>query len=161
MEVKKNNCTVIYTDGACKGNPGEGGWGVFIILDNNIRKEFFGYEKITTNNRMELMAAIKALKFFKKSQRLIINTDSNYLKQGITEWINTWKKNNWNNKQNKPVKNIDLWKRLDFLHHFHEVKWNWVKAHDGNFGNEKADMLANKAIILKDTSIQSVGHDFD
>ncbi len=149
MEEKKNNHTIIYTDGACKGNPGEGGWGAYIILNNSIKKEIFGYESNTTNNRMELTAAIKALDYFKDRQKLEIITDSTYLKQGITAWIKSWKQNNWINKQKKAVKNVDLWKKLDSLNSFHKVSWHWVKAHNGNFGNEQADMLANKAIELK------------
>ena len=99
---------------------------------------------------MELTAAIESLNFFKESKELNIFTDSNYVKQGITNWIVSWKENNWSNKQKKPIKNIDLWKKLDYLNSFHKVKWYWVKGHDGNFGNEKADMLANKAIELKE-----------
>ena len=152
MEEKKNLIT-IYTDGACKGNPGEGGWGVYIILSDTSKKEFFGYESSTTNNRMELTAAIEALKYFKDSKELEIYTDSNYLKQGITVWIKSWKQNNWKSKQKKSVKNVDLWKKLDFLNNYHNIKWNWVKAHDGNLGNEKADMLANKAIYLKKSNL--------
>ena len=105
MEEKKNLIT-IYTDGACKGNPGEGGWGVYIILSDTSKKEFFGYENSTTNNRMELTAAIEALKYFKDSKELEIYTDSNYLKQGITVWIKSWKQNNWKSKQKKSVKNV-------------------------------------------------------
>lgn len=146
--IEKKNRISIYTDGACKGNPGPGGWGVLIIGDN-VREEFFGYEKLTTNNRMELIAAIKALNYFSNCQEIILYTDSTYLKLGITDWIKTWKKNDWKNKQKKNIKNLDLWKKLDFLNNFHNVNWNWVKAHDGNPGNEKADLLANKAIALK------------
>tara|TARA_B100000029_G_scaffold344739_1_gene337197 strand:- start:860 stop:1315 length:456 start_codon:yes stop_codon:yes gene_type:complete len=146
--IEKKNRICIYTDGACKGNPGPGGWGVLIIGDN-VREEFFGYEKLTTNNRMELIAAIKALNYFSNCQEIILYTDSTYLKLGITDWIKTWKKNDWKNKQKKNIKNLDLWKKLDFLNNFHNVNWNWVKAHDGNPGNEKADLLANKAIALK------------
>ena len=153
MEEKKNNNIIIYTDGACKGNPGEGGWGVYIVENSSTHKEIFGYESNTTNNRMELTAAIEALKCFKNNQELEIFTDSNYLKQGITVWIKSWKKNNWINKQKKVIKNIDLWKKIDFLNNFHQVKWNWVKAHNGNYGNEKADMLANKAINLKKNNL--------
>ena len=149
MEQEKKETITIYTDGACKGNPGEGGWGAYIILNSSSKKEIFGYEISTTNNRMELTAAIQALKLFKDKEYLKVYTDSNYLKQGITLWINSWKKNNWNNKQKKLVKNVDLWKELDFFNNYHNIKWYWVKAHDGNFGNEKADMLANKAIDLK------------
>ena len=149
MEQEKNNHIIIYTDGACRGNPGEGGWGVYIIVNHTTKKELFGYEENTTNNRMELTAAIESLNFFKESKELDIFTDSNYVKQGITNWIVSWKKNNWSNKQKKPIKNIDLWKKLDYLNSFHKVRWYWVKGHDGNSGNEKADMLANKAIELK------------
>ena len=147
MEEKKNN--IIYTDGACKGNPGDGGWGVFIITKNKKEKELFGYEAFSTNNKMELTAAIKGLEYFNDPEKIILFTDSIYLKQGITIWIKAWKKNNWKNKQNKVVKNLDLWKKLDFLNSFHEVDWNWVKAHNGDYGNEKADRLANIAISLK------------
>ena len=146
MQEKKNY--VIYTDGACKGNPGHGGWGVYIKLKDESVKELFGYEKLTTNNKMELTAAIKSLEYFKYQENITLFTDSNYLKQGITIWINSWKKNNWKNNQNKTIKNLELWQRLDYLNQFHNVEWNWVKAHDGNFGNEKADQLANKAIEL-------------
>ena len=139
----------IYTDGACSGNPGIGGWGA-VILENNKEDKFLnGGHDHTTNNRMELTAAIQALKLFKDKEYLKVYTDSNYLKQGITLWINSWKKNSWNNKQKKLVKNVDLWKELDFFNNYHNIKCYWVKAHDGNFGNEKADMLANKAIDLK------------
>ena len=147
MEEKKN--IIIYTDGACKGNPGDGGWGVYIITKNNTEKELFGYENFTTNNKMELTAAIKGLEYFKNPEKITLFTDSIYLKQGITIWIKAWKKNNWKNKQNKVIKNLVLWKRLDFLNEFHEIDWNWVKAHNGDYGNEKADELANKAISLK------------
>lgn len=147
MAEKKK--VIIYTDGACKGNPGKGGWGVFIINEDTIKKELFGYEELTTNNRMELLAAIKALDYFKKPMEIKLFTDSNYLKQGITIWINGWKQNNWLNKQKKNVKNIDLWKKLDYLNNIHQVSWIWVKAHVGNPGNERADLLANKAIDLE------------
>ena len=140
--------TIIYTDGACKGNPGPGGWGAYIISESNLKKELFGYDKITTNNRMELTAAIKALEYFQECKKIHLFTDSNYLKQGITIWIKAWKNNNWKNKQKKNVKNSDLWKKLDHLNNYHTINWNWVKAHNGNPGNEKADFLANKAIEL-------------
>ena len=144
MEEKKK--PLIYTDGACKGNPGPGGWGALIITEDKVEKEIYGYERLTTNNRMELTAAIKALDYFKDSIELVLFTDSLYLKQGITIWIEAWKKNNWKNKQKKNIKNLDLWKKLDSLNIFHNIDWSWVKAHDGNPGNEKADKLSNKAI---------------
>ena len=150
MEEKKK--PLIYTDGACKGNPGPGGWGALIITEDKVEKEIYGYERLTTNNRMELTAAIKALDYFKDSIELVLFTDSLYLKQGITIWIEAWKKNNWKNKQKKNIKNLDLWKKLDSLNIFHNIDWSWVKAHDGNPGNEKADQLANKAIELQNTN---------
>ena len=134
----------IYTDGACKGNPGCGGWGVFIIENNN-KIELSGSEPYTTNNIMEMTAAIKALEYYKSKKLITIFTDSNYLKLGITEWIFNWKKNNWLNKNKKPIKNKALWLNLDSLTSFHDVKWHWVKAHDGNPGNERADYLASSA----------------
>tara|TARA_A100000164_G_C21558065_1_gene608235 strand:+ start:178 stop:639 length:462 start_codon:yes stop_codon:yes gene_type:complete len=146
MEEKKSDKINIYTDGACKGNPGPGGWGVFIIYKNNKTKELYGYEKNTTNNRMELVAAIKALEFIELKEQIILHTDSTYLKQGITVWIQSWKRNNWKNKQKKDIKNLDLWKKLDTLNNFDIIDWKWVKAHDGNPGNEKADSLANDGI---------------
>ena len=151
MEEKKKFIS-IYTDGACRGNPGPGGWGVLIILDNNIKKELFGFEELTTNNRMELKAAIKALNYFNENKEIVLFTDSNYLKQGITTWIKAWKNNNWKTAQKKKIKNIDLWIELDEINNFHTVDWKWVKAHVGNPGNEIADMLANKAIDLKKIS---------
>ena len=146
--IEKKNSKIIYTDGACKGNPGIGGWGVYISMENNKTKELFGYEKLTTNNKMELTAAIKGLEYFKTPEDIALFTDSNYLKLGITIWIDKWKKNNWKNKQNKNIKNPDLWKKLDHLNNFHRVTWNWVKGHSGDFGNDKADKLANKGINL-------------
>ena len=122
---------------------------MLIIAEDKTEKEICGYEKLTTNNRMELTAAIKALDYFQNSKELVLFTDSNYLKQGITVWIKAWKKNNWKNKKKKNIKNLDLWKKLDSLNDFHNISWNWVKAHDGNPGNEKADQLANKAIELQ------------
>lgn len=137
--------TIIYTDGACKGNPGPGGWGVVIVEDG---KEIYlkGAQAHTTNNRMELMAAIKALEHFKTSSQLDLYTDSKYVKNGILQWISAWKQKNWHNSQNKAVKNQDLWKQLDALESFHKVNWNWVKGHSGVELNEKADLLANHAI---------------
>lgn len=135
----------IYTDGACSGNPGPGGWGATI----NINEENFdinGGEENTTNNRMELMAAIKALEYIDQSDEIILFTDSNYVKDGITKWIHNWKKNNWKTAAKKPVKNSDLWERLDTLHSKRNVVWKWVKGHSGHPGNERADELARMGI---------------
>ena len=136
---------IIYTDGACRGNPGPGGWGV-LIKYGEISKEFYGGEVSTTNNRMELTAAIEALKKITEPCNIIINTDSKYVLQGIEEWIHNWKKRGWRGANKKPVKNIDLWKKLDELRDEHNIKWNWVKGHSGDPGNETADMLANRGI---------------
>ena len=145
MEIK------IYTDGACVGNPGPGGWAAIILLENE-KKELFGGEKLTTNNRMELMAAIKALEYCfeqekeQPSLKLIrIFTDSVYVKEGITVWINNWEKNNWKTADKKNVKNVDLWKRLKELVKSNQVEWNWVKGHSEDPMNDLADKLAKKA----------------
>ena len=135
----------VFTDGACRGNPGDGGWGVLLIIDGE-ETTLFGGEQDTTNNRMELKAAIKALEFFDDNVSLSITTDSNYVKDGITKWMTNWKKKNWNTASRKPVKNKDLWEQLDTLNSFHNVSWQWVKAHAGHRENEIADMLANKGI---------------
>ena len=139
-----------YTDGACSGNPGPGGWGVILqAKENSIvvkELELYGGEKETTNNRMELMAAISSLEGLEKSTKLIIITDSNYVKGGVTEWIKNWKKNNWKTANKKDVKNIDLWKRLDQARSKHEVIWKWVKGHAGHLENERADALARKGM---------------
>jgi len=145
MEVK------IYTDGACIGNPGPGGWAAIIIADND-KKELFGGEKLTTNNRMELTAAIKALEYCNKREKdqlslkqIKIYTDSIYLKEGITVWIYSWQKNNWKTADKKNVKNVDLWKKLIELVGSEQIEWNWVKGHSNNSLNELADKLAKKA----------------
>ena len=136
----------IYTDGACKGNPGVGGWGALILQDDkNI--ELFGGENETTNNRMELMAVIMALKEMSPSEELTIYTDSTYVQKGISEWIKNWKLNNWRSSNKKPVKNKDLWMQLDEASYARKINWEWVKGHAGNEGNEKADELANKGVI--------------
>ena len=136
----------IYTDGACKGNPGVGGWGALILQDDkNI--ELFGGENETTNNRMELMAVIMALKEMSPSEELTIYTDSTYVQKGISEWIKNWKLNNWRSSNKKPVKNKDLWMQLDEASYARKINWQWVKGHAGNEGNEKADELANKGVI--------------
>ena len=136
----------IYTDGACMGNPGPGGWAFIIKYGNGETKAFSGSAKYTTNNKMELTAAIKAIKYFKKKIIINIYTDSKYLKDGITIWIKKWKLNGWKTSNKKKVKNSDLWKLLEKKIHNHEVHWAWVKGHDKNFLNEKADILAKKAI---------------
>ena len=143
----KNN-VVIYTDGACKGNPGEGGWGAILEFTDETNK-IYGYQENTTNNRMEIVAAIEAIKLVKEESDIIIYTDSKYLMNGINTWIHSWKKNNWKTSGNKNVKNVDLWKAIDELNSKHSIKWNWVKGHSGNPGNEMADDLANFAISSK------------
>ena len=135
----------IYTDGACSGNPGPGGWGVLIQLDDkNI--ELSGGDNETTNNRMELMAAIKALEEINKDYKINLYTDSNYVKDGITSWISNWKKNSWKTANKKDVKNKDLWIRLDSAIKGKDISWIWVKGHAGNAGNEQADYLARSAL---------------
>ncbi len=135
----------IFTDGACRGNPGPGGWGALLRAGKH-QKELFGGEKETTNNRMELMAAIKALEAVKQPSVIALTTDSQYVRKGITEWITGWKKKGWINSQRKPVKNADLWKLLDEQNQRHQVAWHWVKGHSGHPENEKADDLANRGI---------------
>lgn len=145
--MPKNNEIIIYTDGACKGNPGPGGWGAVLEYKNNV-KELCGGDANTTNNKMELTAVINALKAVKnKNIPVRIITDSQYVKNGIESWIHNWKKNGWKNAAKKPVKNSELWKELDELvNQFAEVKWEWVKGHSNNRGNELADKLANDGI---------------
>ena len=135
----------IFTDGACRGNPGVGAWGA-IIRSGAHEKQIAAAEAHTTNNRMEMMAAIAALEALKRPSRVALTTDSNYLRQGMTQWLEGWKRRNWRNSQNKPVKNRDLWERLDALNRLHKVSWHWVKGHSGHPENELADQLANEAI---------------
>ena len=137
---------VIYTDGACSGNPGPGGWGAIILNEEKNETNISGKEKSTTNNRMELMAPIMALKKIKKSSKIIIYTDSIYLKNGITTWIKNWEKNGWMSANKKPIKNKDLWVTLNTLSKDRVVDWKWVKAHAGNKYNEIADRLATEAV---------------
>ena len=133
----------VYTDGACKGNPGPGGWGVYIKF-NNEEKDLYGGNPETTNNQMEMQAALEALKYLKDEDEAIkLYTDSNYLRQGITDWIHKWKLNNWRTASKKPVANRDLWIEISDLNEKMNVEWNWVKGHAGDPGNERADQLAN------------------
>ena len=135
----------IYTDGACRGNPGRGGWGVFII-NGQESKKIFGGKIETTNNEMELTAAIKGLESFNSPTDLDLYTDSKYVMDGINDWIHNWKRNGWKTANKKPVKRSNLWKELDKLNNFHDVKWYWVKGHSGDIGNDMADELANQGI---------------
>ena len=141
--LKKN--VQIYTDGACRGNPGVGGWGATLSY-NGVFKEIFGGEQETTNNRMEMMAVIQALNLLKKPCVVTVNSDSKYVLQGINEWMPNWKKRNWKTAAKQPVKNVDLWKQIDQLAEQHEITWVWVKGHSGNVGNDRADELANLGI---------------
>ncbi|MGY6627107.1 MAG: ribonuclease HI [Oceanicaulis sp.] len=136
---------IIHTDGACSGNPGPGGWGALLEW-NGAHKEISGAEPETTNNRMELMAAIVALETLKRPCRVRLVTDSTYVRDGVTRWIRTWKSNGWKTSAKKPVKNVDLWKRLDAAAARHEIAWEWVKGHAGHPENERADALARTAI---------------
>ena len=133
----------IHTDGACKGNPGPGGWGV-LLKTGDVEKELFGGEMGTTNNRMEMMAVIEALSALRQPCQIALYLDSEYVRKGITEWIHGWKQRGWKTADRKPVKNAELWARLDALRDLHEVHWRWVKGHSGNAGNERADALANR-----------------
>ena len=136
---------VIYTDGACKGNPGPGGWGAWLRWGGH-EKELFGGDPATTNNRMELTAVIESLALLKRNTPVAVYTDSEYVKNGITTWIHGWKKRGWKTADNKPVKNIELWQKLDALVATHEVQWHWVRGHTGDPGNERADALANRGV---------------
>lgn len=141
----KSKIVEIFTDGACRGNPGPGGWGA-ILRYNHHEKHLSGAELLTTNNKMELTAVIRALAALKKQCEIKITIDSQYVRQGITIWIHQWKKNGWKTKDKKPVKNIDLWQQLDAIVQSHNIKWHWVKGHSNHPENELADQLANKAI---------------
>jgi ribonuclease HI len=134
-----------FTDGACRGNPGPGGWGV-LLRYGETEKEFYGGEQNTTNNRMELMAAIMALESLTRDCKVRLTTDSEYVKNGITQWMQKWKLNGWRTANRKPVKNMDLWQRLDAAVGQHQVEWHWVRGHSGHDENERADQLANRGI---------------
>ena len=136
---------VIYTDGACKGNPGPGGWGALLVY-KGVERELCGGEPETTNNRMELSAAIQALASLKRSCQVKLVTDSEYVMRGMQEWLPNWKKRGWKTAAKQPVKNADLWQRLDALRALHHVEWRWVKGHSGDPGNERADALANRGV---------------
>jgi ribonuclease HI len=135
----------VYTDGACKGNPGVGGWGALLKYGKHTR-ELFGGEPHTTNNRMEMTAVIRALESLNRQCRIKLHTDSKYVQQGITSWIHDWKKRGWKTADKKPVKNEDLWRELDELAQQHDIEWIWVKGHAGHDGNERADELANRGV---------------
>jgi ribonuclease HI len=135
----------IYSDGACQGNPGPGGWGA-LLRARGVEKELWGGEAHTTNNRMELTAVIRALEALKRPSRVRLYTDSQYVQKGISSWIRDWKRRGWRTADRKPVKNEDLWRRLDELAALHDVEWHWVKGHAGHAENERADRLANKGI---------------
>jgi ribonuclease HI len=136
---------LIYADGACRGNPGPGGWGAWLKSGEH-EKELFGGDKLTTNNRMELTAVIQALAVLTQRSKVVVYTDSEYVKNGITTWIHGWKKRGWKTADNKPVKNMELWQHLDQLNASHSVEWRWVKGHSGDPGNERADRLANRGV---------------
>jgi len=144
-DVVEERIVLIYADGACKGNPGPGGWGVLLRADGR-EKEMFGGEAQTTNNRMELTAVIEALQSLDKPSAARVYTDSQYVQKGISEWIHAWKRRDWRTADKKPVKNVDLWKKLDEVARRHDVEWHWVKGHAGHAENERADALANKGI---------------
>lgn len=143
--MTRNNTVVIYTDGACSGNPGPGGWGS-VLLYNGHRRELSGGEKATTNNRMEMTAVIEALDALKRSCQIVIHTDSTYVMKGMTEWLANWKRRGWKTADRKPVKNVDLWQKLDTALARHDVEWRWVRGHSGVPENERADELARMAI---------------
>ncbi|MCP5274670.1 MAG: ribonuclease HI [Burkholderiales bacterium] len=154
VKEKEEKVVEIFTDGACKGNPGIGGWGAFLKYGAH-EQEIFGGEKLTTNNRMELLAAIRALELLKRPCKVRLYTDSQYVHKGISQWLPSWKARNWRTADKKPVKNDDLWRELDQLSQKHEIKWLWVRGHAGHEGNERADMLANRGVEKASTAYQT------
>ncbi len=146
LELSGDAEILIYADGACKGNPGPGGWGAWLRQGTHER-ELWGGERQTTNNRMELTAVIRALQALKRPSVVRVVTDSQYVRQGITEWIHNWKQRGWKTASRQPVKNVDLWQQLDELAQGHRMTWEWVKGHAGDPGNERADALANKGVL--------------
>jgi ribonuclease HI len=145
MTARAQPVVVIHTDGACSGNPGPGGWGA-VLVSGSHRREIFGGEPLTTNNRMELMAAISALEALKRPARVELHTDSEYVKNGISAWIQGWKQRGWKTADKKPVKNVELWQRLDAAQSRHQVRWHWLKGHAGHVENEQADALARQGM---------------
>ncbi len=140
-----NEMIEIYTDGACKGNPGPGGWGALLKWGGH-EKELWGGEALTTNNRMELTAVIEALRAVRRREPVTVHTDSQYVQRGVTEWLKSWKARGWKTADRKPVKNVDLWQQLDELLVGHDIRWRWVRGHSGHDGNERADALANRGV---------------
>ena len=147
MSERERGTAVVqmYTDGACKGNPGPGGWGVLLRF-GDVEKELYGGDILTTNNRMELSAVINGLRALNRTCKIEVYTDSNYVKDGITEWMSNWKRRGWKTADRKPVKNVDLWQELDALVQSHDVSWHWVRGHSGHPENERADVLANHGV---------------
>ena len=146
MDQNSPHQVVIYADGACKGNPGVGGWGALLRF-GAVEKEIFGGETATTNNRMELRGVIEALRLLTRECEVVVYTDSSYVQKGISDWIHGWKRNGWRTSDKKPVKNDDLWRELDELVAKHQIEFRWVKGHAGNEGNERADVLANRGVV--------------
>ncbi|HKY01487.1 MAG TPA: ribonuclease HI [Burkholderiales bacterium] len=147
MSERERGTAVVqmYTDGACKGNPGPGGWGVLLRF-GEVEKELYGGEVLTTNNRMELNAVINGLRALNRTCKIEVYTDSSYVKDGITEWLSNWKRRGWKTADRKPVKNVDLWQELDALVQSHDISWHWVRGHSGHPENERADVLANQGV---------------
>ncbi|MBI5937249.1 MAG: ribonuclease HI [Betaproteobacteria bacterium] len=146
MTEEQGTVVDLYTDGACKGNPGPGGWGALLRFGDR-EKELFGGEADTTNNRMELTAVIEGLRSLKRACKVRVHTDSQYVQKGISEWLANWRRRGWRTSEGKPVKNQDLWQALDELARGHEVEWHWVKGHAGHIENERADVLANRGVL--------------